>query len=94
MVPHPGPGRFAARRIPAERLTLAGVRRARGEDGDSVPRDWHIAELDDGGAPVRLAASPGNLARILGALGTAPGGTAHPAGAPGTAHAPGPPPPA
>ncbi|MEU3047591.1 PH domain-containing protein [Streptomyces sp. NPDC006984] len=94
VVPHPGPGRFAARRIPADRLTLEGVRRARGEDGDGVPRDWHIAELDDGGAPVRLAASPGNLARILGALGTVPGGTAHPAGAPGTAHAPGPPPPA
>ncbi|NEC05254.1 PH domain-containing protein, partial [Streptomyces sp. SID7909] len=36
--------------------------------GDTVPRGWHIAELDDGGAPVRLAAAPADLARITDAL--------------------------
>ncbi|WP_333732439.1 PH domain-containing protein [Streptomyces sp. IBSBF 3010] len=68
VTPHPGPGRFAARRIPAERLTVTGVRRARGSDGDTVPRGWHVAELDDGGTPVRLAAAPADLARITDAL--------------------------
>lgn len=68
VTPHPGPGRFAARRIPAERLTVTGVRRARGSDGDTVPRGWHIAELDDDGTPVRLAAAPADLARITDAL--------------------------
>jgi len=61
----PGPGRFAARRIPVERLTVKAVRRARGGDGDTVPGDWHIAELDDGGRPVRLAAAPADLTRVL-----------------------------
>ncbi|WP_262059401.1 PH domain-containing protein [Streptomyces sp. STR69] len=61
----PGPGRFAARRIPVERLTVKAVRRARGGDGDTVPGDWHIAELDDGGRPVRLAAAPDDLTRVL-----------------------------
>ncbi|MGW3107764.1 PH domain-containing protein [Streptomyces sp. NPDC001100] len=61
----PGPGRFAARRIPVERLTVKAVRRARGGDGDTVPSDWHIAELDDGGRPVRLAAAPADLTRVL-----------------------------
>ncbi|GGS52158.1 hypothetical protein GCM10010206_12410 [Streptomyces cinerochromogenes] len=68
VVPHPGPGRFAARRIPAERLTVTTVRRARGTEGDTVPRDWHIAELDDAGTPVRLTAAPDDLALVLGAL--------------------------
>ncbi|MFG2370150.1 PH domain-containing protein [Streptomyces sp. NPDC048504] len=61
----PGPGRFAARRIPVERLTVRTVRRARGGDGDTVPSDWHIAELDDGGRLVRLAAAPDDLALVL-----------------------------
>ncbi len=65
VTPHSGPERFAAKRIPVERLTLGYVRRARGSDGDTVPRDWHIAELDDSGKPVRLAAAPANLTRIL-----------------------------
>ncbi|MGW0910592.1 PH domain-containing protein [Streptomyces sp. NPDC002784] len=64
----PGPGRFAARTIPVRRLTVKEVRRARGTDGDSVPRSWHIAGLDDAGAPVRLAAAPADLARILRAV--------------------------
>ncbi|MES4905458.1 MULTISPECIES: PH domain-containing protein [unclassified Streptomyces] len=71
VTPHPGPGRFAAKRIPVERLTVANVRRARGSDGDTVPRSWHIAELDDAGAPVRLAAAPDDLARIIRELGPA-----------------------
>lgn len=61
----PGPGRFAARRIPVERLTVRTVRRVRGGDGDTVPGDWHIAELDDGGRLVRLAAAPDDLALVL-----------------------------
>ncbi|MFG2590931.1 PH domain-containing protein [Streptomyces sp. NPDC048438] len=65
VTPHPGPGRFAARRIPAERLTVTDVRRARGSDGDTVHRSWHIAELDDAGEPVRLAAAPADLTRII-----------------------------
>ncbi|MEU5644655.1 PH domain-containing protein [Streptomyces milbemycinicus] len=65
VTPHPGPGRFAAKRIPVERLSVAGVRRARGSDGDTVPRSWHIAELDDAGEPVRLAAAPDDLVRII-----------------------------
>ncbi|MFD8426155.1 PH domain-containing protein [Streptomyces coelicoflavus] len=68
VVPHPGPGRFAARPIPVRRLTVGDVRRPRGGDGDGVPRGWHVAELDDAGEPVRLAAAPADLARILHAL--------------------------
>nr|WP_231905619.1 PH domain-containing protein [Streptomyces davaonensis] len=64
----PGPDRFAARTIPARRLTVGEVRRARGSDGDTVPRSWHIAELDDAGTPVRLAAAPADLTRVLRAL--------------------------
>ncbi|WP_328873431.1 PH domain-containing protein [Streptomyces sp. NBC_00287] len=64
----PGPGRYAARVIPARRLTVKEVRRARGSDGDTVPRSWHIADLDDAGTPVRLAAAPADLTCILGAL--------------------------
>ncbi|WP_405949383.1 hypothetical protein [Streptomyces prunicolor] len=64
----PGPGRFGARRIPAERLTVRTVRRVRGDDGDDgdiVPSGWHIAELDDGGRVVRLAAAPDDLGVVL-----------------------------
>ncbi|WP_416964839.1 PH domain-containing protein [Streptomyces sp. Agncl-13] len=67
----PGPGRFAARRIPVERLTVRTVRRVRGGDGDTVPSGWHVAELDDGGRPVRLAAAPDDLALVLRELRTA-----------------------
>ncbi|MFP8904393.1 PH domain-containing protein [Streptomyces atacamensis] len=65
VTPHSGPGRFAAKPIPVERLTLKEVRRVRGGDREAVPGDWHVAELDDAGRPVRLAAAPGDLARIL-----------------------------
>ncbi|MFF2961966.1 PH domain-containing protein [Streptomyces sp. NPDC057963] len=65
VTPHPGPGRFAARRIPVERLTVKDLRRVRGSDGDTVPSSWHIAELDDAGEPVRLAAAPADLTRII-----------------------------
>lgn len=68
VVPHPGPGRFAARPLPVHRLTVTGVRRPRGGDGDSVPRGWQVAELDDAGEAVRLAAAPADLARIVRAL--------------------------
>ncbi|MEV0689761.1 PH domain-containing protein [Streptomyces sp. NPDC050388] len=63
VVPHPD--RFAAKPIPAERLTLKKVRPAQGSDGELVPRTWHVAELDDAGTPVRLTASPEDLPRIL-----------------------------
>ncbi|MEE1939373.1 PH domain-containing protein [Streptomyces sp. TRM 70361] len=82
VVPHPGPGRFAARRIPVERLTLRDVRRVRGGDGDTVPRSWHVAELDDAGGTVRLAAAPSDLARVLRELESRPERTC---GAPGPA---------
>ncbi|MFJ2722352.1 PH domain-containing protein [Streptomyces sp. NPDC087437] len=59
----PGPGRFAAKPIPVQRLALKNVRRARGSD--PVDRHWDVAELDDAGTPVRLAAEPADLARIL-----------------------------
>ncbi|MDT0343639.1 PH domain-containing protein [Streptomyces litchfieldiae] len=65
VVPHSGPGRFAAKRIPVERLGVRNVRRARGSDGDTVPRSWHIAELDDAGKQIRLAAAPADLTRII-----------------------------
>ncbi|WP_436850416.1 PH domain-containing protein [Streptomyces griseoloalbus] len=65
VTPHPGPGRFAARPIPVSRLTLKRIRRAGAGDPDTVPRTWHIAELDDAGTPVRLAAAPVDLTRIL-----------------------------
>ncbi|MGC9538315.1 PH domain-containing protein [Streptomyces sp. UG1] len=71
VTPHPGPGRFAAKRIPVERLTVKDVRRPRGGDGDGVPRGWQVAELDDAGRPVHLAAAPADLARIVRALSTA-----------------------
>ncbi|GHJ41462.1 membrane protein [Streptomyces sp. TS71-3] len=69
VVPHCGPGRFAARRIPVERLTVTGMRRVRGDDGDTVPRGWQVAELDDAGEPVRLAAAPDDLPRVIRKLG-------------------------
>ncbi|MDT0322332.1 PH domain-containing protein [Streptomyces millisiae] len=65
VTPHPGPGRFAARPIPTGRLRLREVRRARGADGETVPRSWHVAEFDDAGTPVRLAAAPDDLARVV-----------------------------
>ncbi|MFJ8701491.1 PH domain-containing protein [Streptomyces ardesiacus] len=68
VVPHSGPGRFAAREIPVRRLTAGRVRRLRGGDGEAVPRGWHVAELDDAGEPVRLAAAPADLSRVLHAL--------------------------
>ncbi|MEU4684662.1 PH domain-containing protein [Streptomyces xinghaiensis] len=71
VTPHPGPGRFAAKPIPVERLTVREVRRVRGDDSETVSRSWHIAELDDAGRRVRLAAAPADLARILRELGTA-----------------------
>ncbi|MGW2424360.1 hypothetical protein ACWC0C_34855 [Streptomyces sp. NPDC001709] len=71
VTPHPGPGRFAAKAIPVERLTLRTVRRARGEEGDLVPHSWHIAELDDAGTVVRLAADPDALALVLRTLSSA-----------------------
>ncbi|WP_392674384.1 PH domain-containing protein [Streptomyces sp. LN785] len=71
VTPHSGPGRFAAKRIPVERLTVTTVRRVRGDDGDTVPRSWHVAELDDAGTPVRLAAAPADLAQIIRELGPA-----------------------
>ncbi|MEV2214077.1 PH domain-containing protein [Streptomyces sp. NPDC050997] len=71
VTPHPGPDRFAAKPIPVERLTVQTVRRPRGSDGDTVPRSWHIAELDDAGTPVRLSAAPADLTRILHELGLA-----------------------
>lgn len=76
----PGPDRFAAKRIPVERLTVTDVRRVRGGDGDTVSRSWHVAELDDAGRPVRLAAAPADLARIIRELrpATAPGTTTPP----------------
>ncbi|AJE39055.1 PH domain-containing protein [Streptomyces nodosus] len=67
----PGPGRYGAHRIPVERLIVKGVRRARGGDDDTVPASWHIAELDDAGTTVRLAAAPADLARIIRALDSA-----------------------
>ncbi|UCM91797.1 PH domain-containing protein [Streptomyces marincola] len=68
VTPHAGPGRFAAKRIPVERLTLTTVRRGRGGDGGVVPKSWHVAEFDDAGTPVRLAAAPADLVRVLDAL--------------------------
>ncbi len=65
VTPHPGPGRFAARPIPVEQLVVRTVRRPRGGDSDDVPRSWDIAELDDGGRQIRLAAAPDHLSRIL-----------------------------
>lgn len=65
VVPHPGPGRFAARPLPVSRLTVLRVRRPRGSDSGLVPSGWHVAELDDSGTPVHLAAAPADLTRIL-----------------------------
>ncbi|WP_425826722.1 PH domain-containing protein [Streptomyces fractus] len=74
VVPHSGPGRFAARPIPGHRLALREIRSPRGSDQDVVPANWHIAELDDtshadGPRTVRLAAPRRELARVLQALG-------------------------
>ncbi|MEY9813011.1 PH domain-containing protein [Streptomyces albogriseolus] len=68
VTPHPGPGRFAARPVSVRRLTVRTVRRPRGGDGDGVPRSWDVAELDDEGTQIRLAAAPADLARILRAI--------------------------
>lgn len=73
VLPHSGPGRFAAREIPVSRLSVGEVRGARGEEGDLVPRDWEVAELSDAGTPVRLAAAPENLRLVLRELGLASG---------------------
>ncbi|MBC9712097.1 PH domain-containing protein [Streptomyces sp. TRM66268-LWL] len=69
VVPHPGPGRFAAKEIPARRLSVRGIRRARGPEAELIPRSWHIAELDDEGRWVRLAAAPRDLRVVLRELG-------------------------
>ncbi|WP_327188978.1 PH domain-containing protein [Streptomyces xinghaiensis] len=92
VTPHSGPGRFAAKPIPVERLTVREVRRVRGDDSEAVSRSWHIAELDDAGLRVRLAAAPADLARILRELGAAdtspePAGPAGPANLANTADA-------
>jgi hypothetical protein len=81
VTPHAGPGRWAARRIPVERLTVTHIRRARGGDGRRVPGRWHVAEIDDAGTPVRLTAAPDDLVRIIETLGLArtPADTATPA---------------
>ncbi|MEU7314436.1 PH domain-containing protein [Streptomyces sp. NPDC007083] len=76
VAPHRGPGRFAVKPLPVERLTVRTVRRPRGGDGEAVPRKWHIAELDDAGTPVRLAAAPADLARIVAELRRRPGAPA------------------
>ncbi|MET9555333.1 PH domain-containing protein [Streptomyces sp. NPDC006645] len=73
VLPHSGPGRFAAREIPVSRLSVGEIRRARGEEGDLVPRGWEVAELSDAGRPVRLAASPDDLRLVLREL-TTPAG--------------------
>lgn len=65
VTPHPGPGRFAARSIPVPRLALTRVRAVREGDPGTIPRTWHVAELEDAGTPVRLAAAPADLTRIL-----------------------------
>ncbi|MEU6771885.1 hypothetical protein [Streptomyces sp. NPDC046759] len=65
VTPHAGPGRFAAKAIPVRRLTLRRVRRARREEAALVPHSWHVAELDDAGTSVRLAAAPDDLALLL-----------------------------
>ncbi|MEV4993954.1 PH domain-containing protein [Streptomyces niveus] len=83
VVPHAGPGRFAAREIPVSRLSVGEVRRARGAEGDLVPRDWEVAELSDEGVPVRLAAAPEDLRFVLRELGL----TSGPAGARGASAA-------
>ncbi|MEU5345257.1 PH domain-containing protein [Streptomyces sp. NPDC020766] len=72
VTPHPGPGRFAAKPVPVERLVVTEVRRVRGSDGDTVPSGWHIAELDDEGTLVRLAAAPADLTRVLHELASDP----------------------
>ncbi|MET8400512.1 PH domain-containing protein [Streptomyces sp900116325] len=71
VLPHSGPGRFAAREIPVSRLSVREMRRARGEEAELVPRDWEVAELSDEGRLVRLAASPGDLRLVLRELGLA-----------------------
>ncbi|MEW2222524.1 PH domain-containing protein [Streptomyces sp. NPDC006990] len=68
VAPHGGPGRFAVKPLPVERLTVRSVRRPRGGDGEGVPRKWHIAEIDDAGTPVRLTAAPADLTRIVAEL--------------------------
>lgn len=72
VLPHSGPGRFAAHEIPVSRLSVREIRRARGEETELVPRDWEVAELSDTGRLVRLAASPANLRLVLGELGLPP----------------------
>ncbi|MEU3193593.1 PH domain-containing protein [Streptomyces sp. NPDC006992] len=80
VAPHGGPGRFAVKPLPVERLTVRTVRPPRGGDGEAVPRKWHIAELDDAGTPVRLAAAPADLARIVAELRRHAGTPAEPGG--------------
>ncbi|MBO2445979.1 PH domain-containing protein [Actinomadura barringtoniae] len=61
----PAAGRFGAKPIPAERITVRRVRRVVGGDGDAVPASWNVAELDDAGTPIRLAAAPADLQLLL-----------------------------
>ncbi|MFE0177539.1 PH domain-containing protein [Streptomyces sp. NPDC059002] len=63
VLPHGGPGRFAAKDIPTQRLTVQGIRRPL--PTEDVPSTWNVADLLDEGTHVRLAASPANLAVLV-----------------------------
>ena len=71
----PERGRFGAKPVPVERLTLKEIRRPSSGEGDTVPRTYHITELGDAGTPVRLAAASAHLDRLLRELGLAEGVT-------------------
>ncbi|MGY0024843.1 hypothetical protein [Streptomyces sp. cg35] len=67
VVPHGGPGRFAARDVPVGQLRLTEIRRVRAGDGETVSRGWYVAVFTDGadGSEVRLGAEPRQLALVL-----------------------------
>jgi hypothetical protein len=68
VLPHGGPGRFAAKEIPVGGFTVQQMRRPERTTERNVPAHWYVAELLCSGHPVTLAAAPADLLLLVGEL--------------------------
>ncbi|MFE7312588.1 hypothetical protein ACFU7T_05665 [Streptomyces sp. NPDC057555] len=81
VVPHGGPGRLAAKQIPAGRLTVQGVRGPTASE-EYVSSHWYVADLLDDDVPVRLTAAPADLLLLVQELERAKSGNTNPSSTP------------